>query len=319
MKKIAAVLVAISVLLSAAYAISFNRIVYPIKTKDATDHELRQDRAPTRIVSASPAITEILFELNLQDRLVGITEKCDYPEDAKKIEKVGGDKLDASKVLKVKPDLVLVRLDENNADIESLRKIKFTETVSDETVERTLEVFAVDPKSLQDIFTAINTIGTVTNREHSAYSLLQRMKRRIGWTEARARNGKDYMKQKALLIVSKNPVIAAGEGTYLGDLLKYAGLINAAPEGKTGYIKMSRKEVEKVNPDIIITSKDVAGRPKDVWGNRNFRKTSAGRDKRSLCVETDILMRPGPRITLALEEIAKFAYGWSDDNEQTSE
>jgi iron complex transport system substrate-binding protein len=237
---------------------------------------------------------------------VGVTENCDYPEDAKKIEKVGKDKLDIKKLLKLKPDLVIVLIDEKLFNLEALRKLKYTTMLSTET-SSTLEVFAVDPKSLSDIKEYFRTIGTITNREHAAYSLLQRFNRRLDWVEARAKKEK---RLKALMITSKRPVIAAGEGSYLNDILTTAGFTSVAPKGKDLFIKMDRKEIEKAAPDIVITSTKVAGNPKDIYGNRNFRKTSAGENKKAVCIEKDILLRPGPRLAQAVENMAEYAYGW---------
>jgi len=310
MKKYFFLLLAIFVMAGATDAISFNRIIYPIKTKDTSDYVLMQYQAPQRIVSASPAVTEILFALNLQDRIVGVTENCDWPEEAlpagrqaKKIEKVGRDKLNKDKVLKLQPDLVIVPLEGYRSELEGLRKIKFTVSSSTETNDVTLEVFAVDPKNLSDVFQTISVIGTITNREHAAYSILQRMKRRIDWVTARAMKEK---RMKAVVLVSKRPITVAGEG-ILYDLTRAAGFVSVLSRGQN--TKMKREEIAKANPDIIITNTDVARNPKDIYNNRNFRKTNAGKNKKAVCVDKNLL-RPGPRIPEALEQIAEQAYGW---------
>jgi iron complex transport system substrate-binding protein len=307
------------------YAVSFNRLIYPVKTKDASGYVLEQGQAPMRIISTSPTITEILFEFNLKDRIVGITENCNYPDGVKDIQKVGKDKLDTGKAVSLKPDLILVRLDEKNADIEKLRSKKFTVMVSDEAnegsievKEMTIEVFAVSPQSMSDIFKNIGIIGTVTNREHAAYSLTQKMGRKIDWVEARARNDKKFRTMKVLVVVSKNPLMVATNGNYLSDMANSAGLVNVAPKGD-GKVKMSRKEIEKEDPDIIITSTELARDAGDICGNRNFRKTNAGKQKRAVCIDTDIFSRPGPRVTTALEQIAVYAYGWETKNEQQND
>lgn len=300
----------------ACEAISFNRLIYPMKIKDATEQVLIQEKAPTRIVSASPTLTEILFEFQLQDRLVGITEKCDYPEATKDIYKVGGDKLDTKKLIKVQPDLVLIRLSEKNADIDALRKMKFTDTSSIELREASVEVFTVDdPDSIKGILSQISLIGTVTNREHAAYSLNQRLKRKIGWVEARAASSKGYRKYRAMVVVSRHPMSFAAQGTYLDDMLKVCGLISVAPKGDGPIVRMSRKDIEKANPDIIITSKDVSSSPGGIYGNRDFRKTSVSKTKKVLCLDPVIFSRPGPRVVQALETIGAFAYGWEENGE----
>jgi iron complex transport system substrate-binding protein len=150
-------------------------------------------------------------------------------------------------------------------------------------------------------------IGTVTNKEHAAYSLLQRMKRRVEWVEARAKKEK---RLRAIVVVKKRPLTVAAEGTYLHDLLLASDLIDVAPRGKGMYVRMKRDEISKADPDIIINSTDVAKNPKDIYNSRDFRKTSAGKNKKALSIDADVFSRPGPRVVQALEKIAEFAYGW---------
>jgi len=313
-RKLSVLLIVLLTASGIASAISFNRIIYPIKTKDASGDILVQKQPPARIISIDPAITEILIDLNLKDRIVGLTENCNYPDDAKNIAKVGKDRIDINKVVELKPDLVLVNLEAQKNDMERMRRTMLP-PASPEAQPAPIQVFAVDPHSLKDIYNTISVIGTVTNKEHSAYSLLQRMKRRVEWIEAKAKNEK---KLKALVLVKKRPLTFAGEGTYLYDLSKIAGFINVAPRGDK-YPKMKREEIEKADPDIIITSLDVARDTKNIYNDRNFRKTSAGKNKKVICIDKEIFSRPGPRVTQVLEEMATVAYGWGREIEQIKE
>jgi iron complex transport system substrate-binding protein len=293
---------------SVSYAISFNRIIYPIKTKDATGDILKQDAPPSRIVSSDPAITEILFELNLADKIVGITENCNYPEETKKIEKVGGDRLDRGKVAGLKADLILMSLDKQEKEVQKMRQTMI-QSASADAKPAPANVFAVSPHSLRDIYETISIIGTVTNKEHSAYSLLQKMKRRVEWVEARAKQGR---RLKALVVVKRRwPFTVAGEGTYLHDLVRLAGMIDVSPRGKGLYPTMNRQDIERADPDLIITDTNVAKDPGGIYNSGDFRKTSAGKNKRGVSVDADVLSRPGPRVVDALEKIAAYAHGWS--------
>jgi len=324
MKKISILLLALF-LATMCEASKFNRIIYPIKTEDASKYILEQSKVPERIISASPAVTEILFTFNLQDKIVGVTKNCDYPEAVKQIRKIGDKKIDVNKSVKLKPDLVILALSDYSTDeLASMRKNRFMTTVTFETWlgeistevrEVSLEVFAVDPKSMTDVLNMIDTIGTITNREHAAYSLNQRLKRRIEWVAARAKNEK---RLKGYMLTSKRPLMVAGEGTYLSDILEIAGINNLAPKNKGMFIKLNRKDIEKAGLDIIITSTSVARNEKDVYNDRSFRKTNVGKNKKAVCIDKELLMRPGPRITEALTQIAEKTYGWSKD-EKTEE
>jgi iron complex transport system substrate-binding protein len=245
--------------------------------------------------------------LNLNDKIVGITKNCDYPEDAKQIEKVGNDRADINKIAELKPDLVLANLETQKSDIAQLRRVMLP-PASGESQPSPIKVFAVDPHSLRDIYNTISEIGTVTNKEHSAYSLLQKMKRRVEWVEARAMKEK---RLKAVVVVKKRPLTVAAEGTYLHDLIKLAGLIDVSPREKGMYPEMKRDEISKADPDVIITSTNVAKDPGGIYNGRDFRKTGAGKNKKAVCINADVFSRPGPRVAQALEEIAAYAHGWS--------
>lgn len=306
-------------------AISFNRIIYPIKTMDASEYELKQEKAPDRIACSSPVAAEILFAFNLSDKMVGLTEKCDYPDDAKKLPRIGGDKIDRNKMMKAAPDILILNLSDYSKDeITSFREIKFSRVVTFETWKGetstevrdiSLEVFAIDPKSLSEIMQTITVLGTVTNREHAAYSLKQKLNRRIEWVAARARKSKNFGRLRAIVLTSRRPLSVAGEGTYLNDMIRLEGFIDVSKRGKEADVKMSRKEIEAANPDIIITSTDIARNPKDIYNSRDFRKTGAGKNKRVICIDKVIFERPGPRAVNMLEQIGEFAYGWSSTNE----
>lgn len=318
MKRFFSLFVIFIAMSAVAYSISFNRIIYPVKIKDASGYMLVQQRPPQTIVSASPVITEILLALNLEDKIIGISDDSKLTDKSKKAEKIGKGKIDGAKLLKLKPDLVIAPLDIAKSDLESLRKVHFLTTVTFETWtgaistevrDVSLEVFTVDPKSLQDVYATIGTIGTITNKEHAAYSLLQRMKRRIDWVTSR---GLKEKRMKAMVISSKRPVTVVDTG-ILADLAKAAGFSLIHP--RSGENRMKRDEITKADPDIIVSSTDVARNPKDIYNNRDFRKTGAGKNKRAVCVDKELL-KPGPRLADALDEIAIQAYGWPRENDR---
>ncbi len=292
-------LLAISITSGIAYGISFNRIIYPVKIKDASGDLIKQEQAPSRIISIDPAITEILFAFNLKDKIVGVTRNCDYPADAKNIQSVGDERVDIKKVIELKPDLILANLEGQKDDISKLRQIMVipaTNEATDEARPAPVNVFTVDPHSLRDIYDTISVIGTMTNKEHSAYSLLQRMKRRVDWVEAR---GQKERRLKALAVVKKRPLTAAGEGTYLHDILRIAGFSDISPKGKGMFPTMKKDELKKLSPDIIITGKNVAGSAKDIYNT-----------PKGMSLDKEVFSRPGPRVVDALEQIAAYAYDW---------
>ena len=74
---------------------------------------------------------------------------------------------------------------------------------------------------------------------------------------------------------------------------------------------MERNQIEKADPDVVITSSDVAKNPKDIYNGRNFRRSSVGKSKKVACIDKEIFYRQGPRLVEAIEQIAEVVYGWN--------
>jgi iron complex transport system substrate-binding protein len=125
------------------------------------------EKIPQRIISLAPSNTEILFALGLGDRLVGVTEYCDYPPEALDKEKIGGFSTpDIEKVIALQPDLILA------GSIHAKEVIPALE-------ERGLTVFALVPENLEGILKNIEVVGKITGKEKEAFELITQLKERI--------------------------------------------------------------------------------------------------------------------------------------------
>lgn len=118
-----------------------------IKLKDDLGNEVVLKNPPQRIVSLAPSNTELLFAIGLGDRLVGVTDYCNFPEAANKIERVAGfNSLSAEKIVAVKPDLVVASRGNDQEGVEALRKFG-------------IPVFALDIQTLDQMLVAIERLG----------------------------------------------------------------------------------------------------------------------------------------------------------------
>jgi iron complex transport system substrate-binding protein len=131
---------------------------YPITVHDCRGIDVTVAKRPQRIVSLSPAITEILFDIGAGSRVVAVTSYCDFPQQVKKLPKVGG-YLDPNveKVSALSPDLVLLARGTKRDIIDRLSSLGFT-------------VVAVDPTSLDGVLSTIRLIGRVVGEAERADS-----------------------------------------------------------------------------------------------------------------------------------------------------
>ncbi|MFC1771592.1 ABC transporter substrate-binding protein [Candidatus Margulisiibacteriota bacterium] len=239
-----------------------------------------------RIVSVSPAVTEIIYALNAQKHLVGITNNCDFPEACTRLPKIGTFlKPVSEKILILDPTLII------GSGNQSAPQIKLFNRLGIETI-----IFP-SPKNFTDIYTMILKIGKLTKRSAKAHSLVSSMKKDINKLRKHRENVQDP--PSVLFVVWAKPLICAGQKTFINSLIVAAGAKNIVADSLNSYPRISLESIIKNNPDFIICEKEhlkiLSEYPvlKDLPIIQN--------PSRQICdINPDLLLRPGPRFILGL-------------------
>ncbi len=234
-----------------------------------------------RIVSLSPAHTEILYALGLGNRLVGITHSCDYPREAKFKRRVGNwntHQVDALRLLK--PDLIL------SAHAFPPYLVGY---------EGPGEIVHFEPRTLGDILSSIRAIGRLCGKKREAEKLAAAMEKKLFLIGKRTPHG-----NKRLRVYTEEwgyPPTAAG--LWLPQLVSIAGgeaiLMHPGEQGR----EVLLSELERADPDVIIIHWHGAGkqnRVSDIAKRPGWKHLRAVRQKRVHTVHDSLLNRPGPRI-----------------------
>jgi iron complex transport system substrate-binding protein len=252
---------------------------------------------PQRIVSGMPSVTEMLYALDLGNRVVGVTTNCNYPPQAKKKEKVGGFSLNLEKVVSLKPDLIIMVSDAQKREIDKFRNYG-------------LKVYTIDPRTVAGVMDSLLEIGKLTGKESRAASLVATMKRRLAAVQPTGLGLKLILNKrpKVLAVIGNNPLIVVGGGTFIDDIIKQAGAENVAGTSRAAYPQYSFESLAKENPEYIIIPKG-AVRQDELAADPRWRRLSAVRNGKLLVIDADIFSRPGPRVVEAVERIAHFIYG----------
>ena len=265
---------------------------FPVTVRDALGSTVTVRSVPQRIVSLAPAMTEVLYALGLEKRIVGVTEYCDYPPQAKSKPTVGGIvNPSVERVLARKPDLVIgMRLNPKPV-LRSLAKAG-------------VPTFAAEPTSIQDLITTITTIGGLTGAHGAARALTARMKDRLRDIEKKVHG---TPRPTVALLYSENPLWIAGAGTFPDHVIRLAGGRNAAV-GVTGYKQYSVEALLAHNPDVILLTSmkggDNAVRVRDFARRPSMRGLSAVKGNRVYMINADLVDRAGPRIVDGVAEMA---------------
>lgn len=253
---------------------------------------------PQRIVSLSPAHTEILFALGLGSRVVGVTDYCNYPSEAQKKTKIGG-YMDPNleKIVALHPDMVVAD-SLNQQVVEDLEK-------SD------IEVLALRPRDIEAVLRCIMKIGKATGTEDKAKSVVADIRNEINDAVRKTASISPTDRPRVYYEVWNEPLIAAGPGTVIDDLIKLAGGTNVAGDAAKDYPEYSLEKLVEKDPQIMIHSyghgNEASGDDKiiDRYGWENM---SCVRNNKIYRVDADIVTRPGPRIGQALHELVRIIH-----------
>ena len=271
---------------------------YPLTLKDSSGAEITLKKAPQRIVSTSTAETEILFALGLGDRIVGVSDFDNYPEEAKSKPKMGGVSApNVEAILAANADLVVTGISIKDDALAKLRSMN-------------LPLFKVEPKSIDDIIADILVIGKLTDKQKEAQALTDKMKKEI--ERIKTAVGAVKPEQKKKVYIEFSPGWTVGKGEFMDEVLTLAGGINIASDTK-GYNKINEEKIIQDNPAVIFYTtgaKDKEGQTLDqIIKKRNgWDKIDAVKGNRLIGIDADTLNRPGPRIVEGLLSIAKGIY-----------
>lgn len=264
--------------------------------KEVVDDNGRTVKVPhsvRRIISLAPSVTETIYALGLQDRLVADTDYCDYPPDAAKKPKVGGTQNPSlEQIAALHPDLVLVTESINRLDtVHSLDNLGISSYSTSE------------PHTVEEIISSLKKLASVLDAPEAGTSVADDMHHRL-----------DELRQKlaasqparVLFVVWPQPLISIGKTTFIADALRNAGAVSII-EAQQGWPQISLEEVARLQPDYLIfapSHSDSSSRDFEMLTNLpGWRILNAVRNRRYVMI-SDAIDRPGPRIVGVIEELA---------------
>jgi iron complex transport system substrate-binding protein len=259
---------------------------------DEIGRKIDIQQSPQRIVSLAPGITETLYALNLDDKIVGVTAFCNWPPQARQKPRIGGfTNPSIEKIVSLKADLIIATADGNRKEtIQQLERIG-------------LPVYVTNPSDTDGILKSILHIGEITNREKDAGKLVEKLQKRLDNITAQIRH---KSKPRVFFQIGLEPVITAGRGTLINEVIERAGGVNVAGRDTARYPRYSAEGIMAGSPDIILFA-PMAGDKEFTAGKRfwqEFRGIPAVDNNRIYPIDTDLISRASPRIVDAIEKMA---------------
>lgn len=266
---------------------------------DKSTKNEQSEKSYDRIISLIPSNTELLYELGLGDKVVGVSTVDDYPKEVKDKKQFDAMKLNKEALLKAKPDLILAHESQKSTDGKVLNGLK------DSGVK---VVYVKDAQSIDEMYETFKQVGKVTGKEKEANALVKETKNNI----KKVVNSvpKDAKSQKVFMEVSSEPEIyTAGKNTFFDDMLKQLKAKNSF-SNLDGWQKVSKESIIKKNPDVMISTMGISEKDyQQIIDKRGgFESLNAVQKGRIEAVNGDQISRPGPRIDDGLKALRDAIY-----------
>jgi iron complex transport system substrate-binding protein len=264
-----------------------------METTDGVDRHVSLVKHPTRIISLAPSVTEAVYLLGADDRLIGVTTHCDWPEDAKRKPKIGNLLTpNYETILAARPDLIIASTAGNDrAAIEKLAGLGLT-------------VFVTAPRSVAGIFEATLAIGRITDRQAEGERLVAQMKDRLAEVKRRLAG---LPPRRAFFITWFDPLLAPGGKTFENDVLGLADVASISASSHEYYPRYSLEKLIEEDPEVILAVRHEGTPLPDlsrIAGWRSLRAVKQGR----VYILREILQHPSPRFVEGVEELARILH-----------
>lgn len=246
-----------------------------------------------RIVSLAPSLTETLFALGVGDRVVGVSDYCNYPAAVRTRPSVGAP-LNPSleSIVALQPDLVVAAKSANRREtVEELTRLG-------------IATYATDAHSVEQVLTSIEHLADALDIAEVGHQLTGTLRTRLARLQQRLAG---RTPRRVLLVVWHEPLISIGRNTFLADALRYAGATHAI-ETEQDWPRLSLEEVVRVQPEYLLFAGDHAAAMASLLASLSqrpgWRKLAAVQQHRTLLLDESI-NRPSPRLLDAIETIAR--------------
>ena len=266
---------------------------FPVTLKDAEGNEVTITEEPKRIVSLMPSNTEILFELGVGDKVVGVNDNDNYPTEVANIEKIGGMEYNLEKIMSLKPDLVVAHASGMYGFGDGVAQLEAAG----------IPVFVVqNAVTFEETYETIAQIGQLTGTTTKADEINKAIQAKLDEIAAKV---KDVEQKSAFVVVGIEPdIYAVGTKTYMDEMLKVANIKNTVAE--EGWPMYSAEQLVASDADYVIATYES---DLELLKSNDLFKTMKAVQSNSLAtVDGDITSRQGPRLAEGVELLAKAVY-----------
>jgi iron complex transport system substrate-binding protein len=248
---------------------------------------------PVTIVSLSPSNTEILFAIGCGKNIIGVTEFCNYPPEAKKIARIGGfSQANIERIMALSPDIIFASQLHVSEVLPRLEKLG-------------LRVVVLNPVKIASVFDSISLAGRILDKEAESGKVVAKLRKEYESISAKLKKSEKISVYWEL----SEDRWTVGQGSFINEIITEAGGANIASGWSRPWLQLNSEYILKANPSVIFLADHPFETKSDTllkrpgWSSIAAMKT--GRIIGLSADEDDLVSRPGPRIVEALEFVAR--------------
>ncbi len=265
----------------------------PITVTDGAGQTVTLRQPATRIVSLAPANTEIAYAVGAGDKMVAGTSYDDYPAAAKSLPKVGDfANPSVEKIASFNPDLVLAA-----GGIQASLRSKLEQLG--------MQVYVVDPTTYGGVMTDVTNVGKLAGTSAQAQQVVDTMQKAQADVQAKVGS---LAKVTTFIEIYSKPLMTAGKGTFIDDMITLAGGTNIGAAAGTGFPSFSSEVLFKDDPAVYIADSGSMSDPGAISKRPGFSNLTAVKDGHVYVIEDNLIARPGPRLCEGLQELARMIH-----------
>ncbi len=267
------------------------QVTYPITITDSNGTEITFEEEPQKVISVAPNVTEMIYALSAEDKLIGRTDYCDYPAEVERVESIGTLRSpNVERIIELEPDVVIA-------------STHFTEDVEKQLTDLGIKVVVLyEEHDVTGVYTMIETMGTMLNKEENAAEVVTDMKDSIAETESLV-NGLEAPSVYYVVGYGEGGDYTAGGDTFVSGLITMAGGNNIASD-VSGW-SYSLESLVEADPDIIVVR---TGEKEAFSSTDTYKDLTAVKNGMVFEIDNNMLDRQGVRNAQGIRALAELFY-----------
>ncbi|MGI5851834.1 MAG: ABC transporter substrate-binding protein [Clostridiales bacterium] len=263
---------------------------FPLEIVDSLGRKITIETEPEKVISIAPNTTETLFALGLGDKVIGVSQQCDYPQEATEKDKMGdfwGPNIEL--IVEANPDIIFVG---NAAPEEFLNKME----------ENDILVLSLEGLDLEGTYEAIIDTGRAMGARQAAEDIVNSMREKAADIVEKV-EGVERPEVYFVISYGEYGDFTAGGTSFINELITMAGGRNIAGDIEEEWPQYSMEKLVEQDPDIILST--IQANPDGLAEASGYKELDAIKENRLIVLDDNLINRAGPRLIEGLEALAK--------------